>query len=215
MAVAAMAVAWVVVPLAAPDLHHWLLEAGDGVGEEAPIEVLEHALLCGSGLLWLSIAWRSRGRGPALLIGVLMLLQIGVLLGEELDWGVVLGLRYPGHARNLRMILREHGLIPYWADAPAVSAFLLLFLLTPLSARLRALWRRAAPVAARPAEGVALLATLPCWLLVWALLGDAPPPALPQSSAYLLLAVLSLRIFSATGQRSFNSDHHGPSSAAK
>ena len=173
--------AWLALYLAAPALF-----AG-WVRSEGPAEWVELALIAVALAEVLRIAWGLRTRRPfwPLLACGILVAQLLLLAGEELDWGRVLGFDHEGQ-RNLRMAARVAG----WRmlEGPLIVAALPALLLAPLlpEAVRTPLKQRLDPVFARSIDGVSTLLVLV--LIAGALL----VPDVVTTSAIQLWAYLSL-----------------------
>lgn len=180
--------------MGAPDLLRWLHLDPSVPATEGPFEWLENALLVVCALLWACTAhWLRRDRLRAAL-AVLLVLQILVVLGEETDWGQVLGLGLPGGQRDLRRQLQVHLGLSERDGALVLMAGLVAFFALPLApiAPVRRLLDRIAPVHALLGDSLALFA-LPLAWLVMERIDRGPSTEFGQTGGYLVLFVASLR----------------------
>lgn len=191
-ALGAVYIGWLVAAASQGDAH----AAGDDfwAGEDSFVERFEVAVLAADACVWAWLAVRlHRLGGPhrraRVLVAVLMVPQLVVILGEELDWGGVI----PGY-RNLRMLARV--VVPEVLDGPLAGAYLLAFLFAPWVplARVRAFQDRVAPVRAERADGLATFLGPPLSLLSIPLVGDAGLGELHQLGIYAILVVVTARI---------------------
>lgn len=194
-AVTALCSIWVLIGLAsspALPLGHYAWENGE-------LSIAEHVDLVLLGLcltLWLRVARRVRRAGRRLsgALAVAMALQLGVLFGEELDWGGQL-VRLGIQERNLRMAMREV-FLPEIMDSPTLAGYLLAFHLAPLVPlpALQSLLERAAPVRAERRDALAILAGGPMSVFVLLACGDDAFGMFHQQMVYVVLAVVTLRV---------------------
>lgn len=188
------------VPAATTWLH---IDAAAPTTDEGPIDALQNVLLPVEIALWAWIAFRCRGERLHLVLASLMVLQLVVVLGEEVDWGRTLGFPgLPGH-RNLRMWGRDVGLLQRWDDAIAPAAYFLFFLLSPLVpvAALRRWRERAAPVRAERGDALAVAALPLFWFFVKGVGGGRPSMEVVQLGGYLVVGVVTLRVVRALRTR--------------
>lgn len=195
--VVAIASSWVAVSLAAPAAMSWFVpDPLAPHATEGPVDWLENVLLPIIIGLWLVIAARHRGNRPAALAAIGMALQFVFLFGEEIDWGQTLGLRPMGGWRNVRMILRDAGLLQRWNDALIPTAYFLAFVFVPLVpvARVKGWLARLAPVHATRGDGIAIALLPPTWIFVNALVVPQKSVELIQVGAYSVTLLMALRI---------------------
>lgn len=200
--VVVIAVAWVGLCLAAPGVMEWLSPNPIGrFGREGPIEWVENLVLPLCIGLWLLIAVRHRADRVKMTLALLMVLQLVLIFGEELDWGQTIGLRAPGGWRNLRMTLRDIGVLHQWDDAIVPTAYLLLFMcvpLLPIAGVQRAL-ARAAPVRAQVGDGLAIVVLPPTWMLVTGFVVELTSVELIEVCTYAVTLNVALRILRTPG----------------
>jgi hypothetical protein len=168
-----------------------------GRDEESIVEIAEVVLIGIYLVGWLVIGARlhkSTLRLTPVVLARLMVVQLVVLLGEELDWGTAFGLSF----RNLRQAL--HAVLPEVLDTPALAAYLLVFLVWPLIpiTSFREWHAHADPVRAERGDGWAAIAGPVCSLLVWPLAGEQGQGELQQLTIYAVLGVITARILRRT-----------------
>lgn len=192
--------AWIAVSLWAPDAMAWFVPDPLAHGAtEGPIDWLENVLLPLVILLWLGIASRHRADRVRLTLALLMALQFAFILGEEVDWGQTLGLRPMGTWRNVRMVLRDMGVLQRWDDALVPTAYFLFFVLAPLVplTRMQRWLERTAPVRAERGDGVAVALLPPSWIAVSELVVPQKSVELIQLCAYTITLGIAIRILRA------------------
>lgn len=196
-----VAVTWLVVGIASPDTMTWLrVNPTTRTMIEGPIDGLENIMLVACIALWTAIAKRTGHDRAHRVLSVLMIVQLLLLLGEETDWGLTLGLRAPARHRNLRMYLRSIGVLQAWDDALFPTAVIIVFFLVPIlpGALARRWLARAAPLRAERIDGIAVFALVPAWAVVSALIGQPQLLELVQFGAYAILLLVTVRILRAT-----------------
>lgn len=198
--VLALHVVWILVSLAAPTTMAWLNPDPIGHPEvEGPLEAFENVLLPVCIVLWVAIAWRHRGDRARVVLALLMVLQMAFVLGEEVDWGQTIGLRGFGGWRNVRMLLRDHGLLQRWNDALVPTAYYLFFMIVPLVplAPVRRWLDRVAPVRAEVGDALAVIVLPPAWMTISHLVVPQKSVELIQLSAYTVATNVAIRILRA------------------
>lgn len=188
---------WSVFAAIWPDeAAHFSIRHDPTVGAEAPLELPELFVLLGSFVAWVVIAARSRGRGPALGVSLAMVAQLVLIVGEELDWGRLLGLQLWDGPRNLRVAIRATGWLSPMLDPLAFVPVLVSYFLVPLVPLrpVRRFLAAADPVCARVPESVAAIVAVFGFALAHLALGRVVPFGILESTLYLVLASVSARV---------------------
>ena len=187
--IATLTLVWFVTAAVSPPALLSVLTRGSA---EGPLEWLEALLVVGLLAGWLLLGWRYRARPALRWFSLLMVLQLILVLGEELDWGLELGLHRTG-ARNLRMVARELGWD--WFQAAATVPVLLGLIAAPLlpSARVRAWLGRLHPVRATVGDALAGLVALPAHFVIKWTFEHRLHTEYLQLTVYLVVAVITFR----------------------
>lgn len=195
-AVLGLLATWTAVALFWPAWIHALVDYDRGVpGAEGRLESGELVFVLAILVGWMLVALRTRGRGRPFVVACVMTLQMVLVVVEELDWGAVLGLPPIFAQRNLRMTLREAGLLPGVLDPQMLVLAMIAFLLAPLVplASVQRWNEGARPARAERGDAIAAVLGVVGFGLAHAALGPLAPFEVLEMCEYLVLAIATAR----------------------